>query len=52
VTVSGRNLWLWTKYKGNSDPEVTFTSTNDFDRSDYAAIPQLRRLLVSMAFNF
>jgi hypothetical protein len=52
VTVSGRNLGLWTRYKGNSDPEVTFTSTSEFDASDYAAIPQLRRLLVSMNFNF
>jgi hypothetical protein len=52
ITVSGRNLGLWTKYKGNSDPEVTFTSTSEFDASDYAAIPQLRRLLVSMNFNF
>jgi hypothetical protein len=52
ITLSGRNLWLWTKYEGNSDPEVTFTSTSSFDRTDYAAIPQLRRLLVSMAFSF
>jgi TonB-linked SusC/RagA family outer membrane protein len=52
ITLSGRNLWMWTKYEGNSDPEVTFTSTSEFDRSDYAAIPQLRRLLVSLAFNF
>lgn len=52
VTLSGRNLGLWTKYKGNSDPEVTFTSTSEFDASDYAAIPQLRRLLISMNFNF
>ncbi|MGH7502911.1 MAG: SusC/RagA family TonB-linked outer membrane protein [Longimicrobiales bacterium] len=52
ITLSGRNLWMWTKYDGNSDPEVTFTSTSEFDRTDYGAIPQLRRLLVSMAFNF
>ena len=52
VTVSGRNLWMTTKYGGPSDPEVTFTSTSEFDFSDYASIPQLRRWYVSMNFNF
>ncbi len=52
ITVSGRNLWLSTKYKGSADPEVAFTSTADFTTLDYASIPQLRRWLISMAFNF
>ncbi len=52
LTVSGRNLWLATKYKGSADPEVAFTSTAEFTTSDYASIPQLRRWLISMAFNF
>jgi len=52
VTVSGRNLALWTNYGGNEDPEVAFTSTNSFGSTDYAAIPMQRRLLVSLAFNF
>jgi TonB-dependent starch-binding outer membrane protein SusC len=52
VTVSGRNLWMWTKYDGPSDPEVTFTSTSEFDMADYGSIPMQRRLLFSMNFNF
>ncbi len=52
VTLSGRNLWLWTKYTGTADPEVAFTSTAEFTTSDYAAMPQLRRWLVSMNLNF
>ncbi len=52
VTLSGRNLWMWTKYEGPSDPEVTFTSTSEFEMADYGSIPMQRRLLVSMNFNF
>jgi TonB-dependent SusC/RagA subfamily outer membrane receptor len=52
VTLSGRNLGLWTKYKGPSDPEVAFTGTAQFTNTDYASIPQQRRWLVSMNFNF
>jgi TonB-dependent SusC/RagA subfamily outer membrane receptor len=51
-TVSGRNLGMWTKYKGPSDPEVAFTGTAQFSNTDYAAIPQQRRWLVSMNVNF
>jgi outer membrane receptor protein involved in Fe transport len=52
ITASGRNLWMWTKYGGLSDPEVTFTSTSEFEMADYGSIPMQRRLLVSMNFNF
>jgi TonB-linked SusC/RagA family outer membrane protein len=52
ITVSGRNLWMATKYGGPSDPEVMFTSTSQFGRTDYASIPMQRRWLVSMNFNF
>jgi hypothetical protein len=52
LTLSGRNLWMWTKYEGLSDPEVTFTSTSQFEMADYGSIPMQRRLLMSMSFNF
>ena len=50
VTLSGRNLWIWTKYKGNADPEVAFTGDASFDTADYGSIPMQRRL--SLTFNF
>lgn len=51
VTLSGRNLWVWTKYKfdedgtglGSPDPEVNFSSNSAFGRADYASIPMLRQ---------
>jgi hypothetical protein len=58
VTLSGRNLWMWTKYKfdqpglGSSDPEVQFNSTSAFGRTDYAAIPMLRTFSASLRFTF
>jgi hypothetical protein len=57
VTLSGRNLWFWTKYKGgenggNPDPEVNFTSTSNFGSSDYGSIPMQRMLRLSFNFNF
>ena len=58
VTVSGRNLWMWTKYKfdqpglGSSDPEVQFDSQSAFGRTDYAAIPMLRTFSASLRFTF
>ncbi|MGH7468372.1 MAG: SusC/RagA family TonB-linked outer membrane protein [Longimicrobiales bacterium] len=57
ITVSGRNLWLWTRYTGadwggNTDPEVNFTSTSNFNSSDYGSIPMQRMLRVSLNFNF
>jgi hypothetical protein len=52
LTLSGRNLWMWTKYEGNTDPEVAFSSTNSFGRTDYAAIPMQRRLQVSLNVGF
>lgn len=52
LTASGRNLWMWTAYGGGGDPEVTFTSDSAFESADYASIPMLRRLLISMNFSF
>jgi outer membrane receptor protein involved in Fe transport len=62
VTVAGRNLAIWTKYKGaemggSEDPEVAFNSANaagtaSFTNTDYASIPMQRRWNVSFNFNF
>lgn len=61
VTVAGRNLWMWTKYNfedtdqaglGSPDPEVNFSSTSAFGRTDYASIPMLRNFSVSVRFSF
>ena len=51
-TLAGRNLWLWTKYKGYGDPEVQFNSTSTFTRLDYASTPQTRRLTASLRVSF
>lgn len=52
VTLSGRNLSLWTKYKGKGDPEVQFDPNSPFQMLDYAATPQTRRLTASFRANF
>jgi outer membrane receptor protein involved in Fe transport len=58
VTLSARNLWMWTKYKfdqeglGSADPEVNFDSTDRFNRTDYASIPMLRTFSASLRFSF
>ena len=57
-TVSGRNLWMWTKYTfdqeglGSADPEVNFDSLAAFGRADYASIPMLRTFSASLRFSF
>ena len=58
VTLSGRNLWLWTKYEfdqdglGSPDPEVNFNSVARFNRTDYSSIPMLRTFSASLRFTF
>ena len=52
VTLSGRNIGLWTKYKGKGDPEVQFDPRDAFTILDYAATPQTRRLTASFRVNF
>ncbi|NIR45828.1 MAG: hypothetical protein GWN83_17800, partial [Gemmatimonadetes bacterium] len=52
-TLSGRNLWMWTKYaEATSDPEVTFYSRSSFTQLDYASTPMTRRLMASLRFVF
>ncbi|MEQ9401104.1 MAG: SusC/RagA family TonB-linked outer membrane protein [Longimicrobiales bacterium] len=61
LTLSGRNLWMWTKYTfedtdgvglGSPDPEVNFSSLSAFGRTDYASIPMLRTFSASVRFSF
>jgi len=53
VTLAARNLWMTTRYKGTGDPEVSFESDpNTFDRTDYAAVPQPRRLSATINVTF
>ncbi len=58
VTLSGRNLWMWSKYKfdtdgmASPDPEVQFDSLSPFGRTDYASIPMLRTFAASVRFTF
>ncbi|MGH7483959.1 MAG: SusC/RagA family TonB-linked outer membrane protein [Longimicrobiales bacterium] len=47
LTVGGRNLWMWTKYEGTSDPEQVFDGNASFSQTDYAGTPMTRRLAVS-----
>lgn len=52
ATLSGRNLALWTKYKGKGDPEVQWDPTSTFQMLDYASTPQTRRLAGSVRVTF
>jgi TonB-linked SusC/RagA family outer membrane protein len=51
-TLSGRNLAIWTRYKGRGDPEVQFDPTSTFQMLDYASTPQTRRLTASLRVTF
>lgn len=59
VSLAARNLWMWTKYGfpdgeglGSPDPEVNFSSTSAFSRTDYASIPMLRSFSASVRVSF
>ncbi len=60
LTLSGRNLWMWTKYGfdqdgvglGSPDPEVNFDSRSAYGRTDYASIPMLRTFSASIRVAF
>jgi hypothetical protein len=52
LTLSGRNLALWTRYKGKGDPEVQFDPGDAFTILDYAGTPQTRRLSASARVSF
>lgn len=52
LTLAGRNLAIWTKYKGRGDPEVNFDPTSTFQMLDYASTPQTRRVSASLRVTF
>ena len=52
ITLSGRNLWIWTKYKGNADPEVAFSGDASFSTADYGSIPMQRQWVMSLNLRF
>jgi TonB-linked SusC/RagA family outer membrane protein len=52
VTLSGRNLGMWTKYGADADPEVTFYSQSNFTQLDYGSMPSMRRLSLSVRAGF
>ena len=52
LTLAGRNLKIWTKYKGRGDPEVQFDPGDAFTLLDYASTPQTRRLSASLRVTF
>ncbi len=52
LTLSGRNIWMWTRYGGTSDPEVSFYSRSDYTQLDYASTPMTRRFSASVALQF
>jgi hypothetical protein len=52
VTLTGRDLYTWTKYPG-IDPEANlFNVATSFNTSDQAVMPPLSRFLVSLNFTF
>lgn len=52
ATLAGRNLAIWTKYKGRGDPEVQFDPGSSFTMLDYASTPMTRRLTAALRVTF
>jgi hypothetical protein len=52
VTVSGRNLHTWTKYRG-LDPEINLFGQNTVERgNDFAGIPIPRSFGISTSITY
>jgi TonB-linked SusC/RagA family outer membrane protein len=51
LTLSGRNLATWTKYRG-IDPEVNGQGENNFAQRDFLSIPSLRSFNVRLNIGF
>jgi TonB-linked SusC/RagA family outer membrane protein len=51
VTISGRNLKVWTKYEG-VDPEVNSYGGRNFVRVDAYAAPMMQRLTAALTLGF
>jgi outer membrane receptor protein involved in Fe transport len=51
LTLSGRNLKLWTKYDG-FDPEVNFTGQANFTQADFLSQPPVRYFMARLDLSF
>jgi hypothetical protein len=51
LTVAGRNLATWTKYKG-FDPELNSSAAANFSTSDFLTVPPLRLYTVRIDVTF
>jgi len=51
LSLSGRNLWTSTKYRG-VDPEGNIQGDDDFIRYDYMTVPATRRLVATLNVSF
>ena len=51
VTLTGRNLAVWTRY-GGADPEVNFHGDATFNRNDSWTLPMVRRLSAVLNIQF
>jgi TonB-linked SusC/RagA family outer membrane protein len=51
LSLSGRNLGLWTKYMG-LDPEGNIEGDDDFIRYDYMTVPATRRVVATLNVSF
>ena len=52
LTLSGRNLALWTKYDLGSDPELNFNGSGTFSRTDYMSVPMMRYYTATVNLSF
>ena len=51
ITLAGRNLHTWTKYKG-VDPEVNYSGQSNFDTADFLTQPQVRYFTARLNLTF
>ena len=51
VTIAGRNLHTWTKYRG-LDPEVNANAQSNFNTADFLTAPQVRYFTARLALSF
>ena len=51
LTLSGRNLKLWSKYDG-FDPEVNFTGQANFTQADFLSQPPVRYFMARLDLSF
>ena len=52
LTVAGRNLGLWTKYDLGEDPELNFSGSATFTRTDYMSVPMMRYWSATVNLSF